>query len=113
VLFVKADSDTRHLDVRDNGVILDSVCATALKLDTMSLESLISITTVLPVAKNAALSQDLQGPCTLKELMLRNSTTQAQNPSGGLDSNVSLEVLDCEYMISHNGACQFFELFPR
>jgi hypothetical protein len=43
VLFVKAwrKHDTRHLDVRDNRDF-DSICATALKLDTMSWRGLIS-----------------------------------------------------------------------
>jgi hypothetical protein len=75
------------------------------------LERLDLITTLLPVA---ALAQSLQGPCTLKELSLGDLDDTDCSNSGGLDSNVSLEVLDVrENIFTHNGACQFFELLPR
>jgi hypothetical protein len=98
-------------------VVLDSVCAGALKLDTMSLETLILDLNDVTICGIAALALSLQGPCTLKKLGLVNCNlddTGLLKLGEALTSNVSLEGLDVRVNdITHNGACQFFELLPQ
>jgi Ran GTPase-activating protein (RanGAP) involved in mRNA processing and transport len=107
----------RHLDVRDNGVRLDGVCAGALKLDTMSLERLDLGCNSVTSCGIAALAPSLQGPCTLKELSLvccDLNDTGLLKLGEALTINVSLEVVDVSLNnLTQNGACQFFDLLPQ
>jgi hypothetical protein len=114
---LRENTTLRYLSVRANGVCLDGVCATALRLDKMSLLTLdLSYNTVTSCGI-AALAQGLQGPCTLKELNLRAcdlDDSQLIKLGEALTSNVSLEVLDVgDNDCSRNGASQFFELLPQ
>jgi hypothetical protein len=114
---LRGNTTLRHLDVRDNGVRLDGICVTALKLDTMSLERLDLDGNDVTSCGVTALAQSLQGPCTLKELNLFRCNlddTGLLKLGEALTSNVSLEGLDVRVNdITHNGACQFFELLPQ
>jgi Ran GTPase-activating protein (RanGAP) involved in mRNA processing and transport len=107
----------RHLNVRNNGVLLDGICATALKLDSMSLETLHLDYNNLTSCGIVALAHSLQGPCTLKKLSLEEcglDDTGLLKLGEALTSNVSLEVLDVsDNGFSHNGVSQFFELLPQ
>jgi Ran GTPase-activating protein (RanGAP) involved in mRNA processing and transport len=114
---LRGNTTLRHLNVRGNGVILDGVCAGALKLDTMSLEKLDLGFNTVTSCGIAALAQNLQGPCTLKRLGLVRcdlDDTGLLKLGEALTRNVSLEVLDVGGNdITHNGACQFFDLLPQ
>jgi Ran GTPase-activating protein (RanGAP) involved in mRNA processing and transport len=63
---LRGNTALRFLGVSDNDVHLDRVCATSLKLDTMSLETLHLDGNAVTSCGIAALAQSLQGPCTLK-----------------------------------------------
>jgi Ran GTPase-activating protein (RanGAP) involved in mRNA processing and transport len=107
----------RYLNVRNNSVHLDGVCATALKLDTMSLETLHLDYNNLTSCGIVALAHSLEGPCTLKKLGLVEcglDDTGLLKLGEALTSNVSLEALDVrDNGFTHNGASQFFELLPQ
>jgi hypothetical protein len=107
----------RHLNVGDNGVRLDGVCVAALKLDTMSLESLDLNNNAVTRCGITALAQSLQGPCTLKELVLLNCELDDEGLlklGEALTTNTSLELLDMGLNdFTDKGACQFFELLPK
>jgi hypothetical protein len=113
---LRGNTTLRYLKVSNNGVRLDGVCVTALKLDTMSLQILDLDFNSFTSCGIAALAQSLQGPCTLKKLSLRDcdlDDTGLLQLGEALTSNISLEDLDVrENDITHNGACQFFELLP-
>jgi Ran GTPase-activating protein (RanGAP) involved in mRNA processing and transport len=114
---LRGNTTLRHLDVRNNGVLLDGICATGLKLDTMPLETLDLSFNTFTTCGIAALAHSLEGPCTLKKLSLRHchlNDTGLVQLGEALTSNVSLEVLDVsgnDY--TNNGASQFFELLPQ
>jgi hypothetical protein len=114
---LRGNTTLRHLDVRDNGVILDGVCVTALELDTMSLETLDLDVNDVTTCGIAALAQSLQGPCTLKKLGLTRcdlDDTELLKLGEALTTNVLLEILDVKFNhVTHDGACQFFELLPQ
>jgi Ran GTPase-activating protein (RanGAP) involved in mRNA processing and transport len=107
----------RYLNVCNNTVRLDGVCATALKLDTMSLETLEMDNNIVTSCGIAALAQNLQGPCTLKELSLvvcDLDDTGLLKLGEALTTNDTLEVLDVRQNgFTHNGASQFFNLLPH
>jgi Ran GTPase-activating protein (RanGAP) involved in mRNA processing and transport len=107
----------RELDVRCNGVVLDDVCATALKLDTMALETLDLDLNGVTSCGITALAQRLQGPCTLKELSLTScglNDTDLLKLGEALTSNGALEVLDVSNNdFTHYGVSHFFELLPQ
>jgi Ran GTPase-activating protein (RanGAP) involved in mRNA processing and transport len=114
---LRGNTTLRHLDVGGNGVVLDSVCAGALKLDTMSLEKLILYGNNATSCGITALAQSLQGPCTLKYLSLiwcHLDDTGLLKLGEALITNVSLEVLDVRGNdFTDDAACQFFELLPQ
>jgi hypothetical protein len=114
---LRGNTTLRHLDVRDNGVILDDVCVTALKLDTMSLERLDLDYNRVTSCGITVLAQSLQGPCTLKTLGLSGCVLDDAGLlklGEALTSNVSLEDLYVSGNdFTHDGACQFFELLPQ
>jgi Ran GTPase-activating protein (RanGAP) involved in mRNA processing and transport len=114
---LRGNTTLRHLDVRNNGVLLDGICATALKLDTLSLETLDLSFNTFTTCGIAALAHSLEGPCTLKKLSLMGchlNDTGLVRLGEVLTSNVSLEVLGVKYNgFTHNGASQFFDLLPQ
>jgi Ran GTPase-activating protein (RanGAP) involved in mRNA processing and transport len=115
---LRGNTTLRYLDVRNNGVRLDGVCVTALKLDTMSLETLYLCGNDVTSCGITALAQNLQRPCTLKNLGLcccdDVGDTELLKLGEALTTNVLLEVLDVRANnITHNGASQFFELLPQ
>jgi Ran GTPase-activating protein (RanGAP) involved in mRNA processing and transport len=107
----------RHLNVGCNDVRLDSVCVTALKLDTISLETLSLKSNPMTSCGIAALAQSLQGRCTLKKLSLAHcqlDDTGLLKLGEALTTNYVLEVLDVRSNhFTHNGASQFFDLLPQ
>jgi Ran GTPase-activating protein (RanGAP) involved in mRNA processing and transport len=114
---MRGNTTLRHLNVSGNGVPLDGVCVTALKLDTMSLVTLeIDFNTVTSCGI-AALAEGLQGPCTLKELNLSGcqlDDTGLLKLGEALTTNDALEVLDVRgSAFTHNGVSQFFDLLPQ
>jgi Ran GTPase-activating protein (RanGAP) involved in mRNA processing and transport len=114
---LRGNTTLRHLDVKDNRVRLDGVCVTALKLDTMSLETLRLDCNSFTCCGITALAQSLQGPCALRELNLYGCDLDDAGLlklGEALTTNVSLEVLNVSANnCTHNGACQFFELLPQ
>jgi hypothetical protein len=114
---LRGNTTLRHLDVADNGLHLDGVCATSLKLDTMSLETLNLDFNSVTSCGIAALLQGLQKPCTLKYLSLQCcdlDDTGLLKLGEALTTNDTLEVVDVrENGFTHNGASQFFELLPQ
>jgi hypothetical protein len=114
---LRGNTTLRHLDVKDNRVRLDCACYTALKLDTMSLETLHLDCNYVTSCGIAALAQSLQGPCTLKELSVYGCNldkTGLLKLGEALTTNVSLEALEVGLnRFTHNGAPQFFELLPQ
>jgi Ran GTPase-activating protein (RanGAP) involved in mRNA processing and transport len=68
---LRGNTTLRYLNVACNDVDFDGICATALKLDTLSLETLDLDCNIVTSCGIAALAQSLQGPCTLKQLRLR------------------------------------------
>jgi Ran GTPase-activating protein (RanGAP) involved in mRNA processing and transport len=114
---LRGNTTLKYLSVANNGVHLDGVCATALKLDTMSLETLVLNANTMTWCGIAALAEGLQGPCTLKELSLKAcglDDTDLLKLGEALTSNISLEVLDVrENDYSRDGASQFFKLLPH
>ena len=52
---LRGNTTLRHMDVRNNDMLLDDVCVTALKLDTILWRRLISVTTLLPVVESQRL----------------------------------------------------------
>jgi Ran GTPase-activating protein (RanGAP) involved in mRNA processing and transport len=114
---LRGNTTLRHLDVRCNGFDLDGVCATALKLDTMSLEKLHLNENNVTSCGIAALAEGLQGPCTLKELILSSCELDDAGLlklGEALTANNTLEVLDVQYnSFTHNGASHFFDLLPQ
>jgi hypothetical protein len=64
---LRGNTTLRYFNVRCNYVRLDGFCATALKLDTMSLETLDLNANTVTSCGIAALDQSLQGPCPLKK----------------------------------------------
>jgi Ran GTPase-activating protein (RanGAP) involved in mRNA processing and transport len=107
----------RFLSVRDNGVRLDSACAEALKLDTMSSETLDLDYNNVTSCGIAALAQSLRGPCTLKELSLMEcqlDNTGLLKLGEALTTNDALEVLNVrDNDITHTGASQFCDMLPQ
>jgi Ran GTPase-activating protein (RanGAP) involved in mRNA processing and transport len=114
---LRGNTTLRNLDVSYNNVCLDGACATALKLDAASLETLNLNGNNGTSCGIAALAQSLRGPCTLKELSLVRCSlddTGLLKLGEALTSNVSLEILGVRRNnFTHNGACQFFELLPQ
>jgi Ran GTPase-activating protein (RanGAP) involved in mRNA processing and transport len=114
---LRGNTTLKYLSIANNGVHLDGVCATALKLGTMSLETLVLNGNTFTWCGIAALAEGLQGPCTLKELCLKAcglDDTDLLKLGRALTFNVSLEVLDVrESDCSRDGANQFFELLPQ
>jgi hypothetical protein len=114
---LRGNTTLRYLNVGYNGVIVDGVCATALKLDTISLETLNLDYNIVSTCGIAALAEGLQGPCTLKELSLfgcRLYDTGLLKLGEALTSNDALEDLDVRLNnFTHNGVSQFFELLPQ
>jgi Ran GTPase-activating protein (RanGAP) involved in mRNA processing and transport len=114
---LRGNKTLRCLSVANNGVFLDGVCATALKLCTMSLETLVLNSNYVYSCGIAALAESLRGPCTLKELSLRAcdlDDTALLELGEALTSNISLEVLDVRGNdCSRDGASQFFKLLPH
>jgi Ran GTPase-activating protein (RanGAP) involved in mRNA processing and transport len=114
---LRENTTLRYLNVRGNRVLLDGVCATALRLDIMSLETLHLGGNSVTSCGIVALAQSLQGPCTLKELSLRScqlDDTGLLKLGEALTSNDALEVLDVgNNYFTHDGASQFFDLLPE
>jgi hypothetical protein len=114
---LRGNTTLRHLDVRGNGLDLDGVCAAALKLDTMSLETLHLNENSVTSCGISALARSLQGSCTLKELSLQGCNLDDMGLlklGEALTTNVSLEVLDVRTnAFTHNGVSQFFDLLPQ
>jgi hypothetical protein len=114
---LRGNTTLRYLNVGCNNVRLDSVCATALKLDTMSLETLCLTSNPVTSCGIAALAQSLQGPCTLKELSIIScdlDDTGLLKLGEALTTNDALEVLDVRgNHFTDNGASQFFDLLPQ
>jgi Ran GTPase-activating protein (RanGAP) involved in mRNA processing and transport len=115
---LRGNTTLRHLNaISDNSVHLDGICVTALRLDTMSLETLFLDFNKMTSCGIAALAQSLQGPCALKELSIRRcdlDDTELLQLGDALTSNGSLDDLDVRYNdFTHNGASQFFELLPQ
>jgi Ran GTPase-activating protein (RanGAP) involved in mRNA processing and transport len=114
---LRGNTTLRYLNVRGNDVPLDEVCTTALKLDTMSLETLDLDYSDLTSCGIAALAEGLQGPCTLKELTLM--ACELDDPGllllgEALTTNDTLEVLDVRSNnFTHSGASQFFDLLSQ
>jgi Ran GTPase-activating protein (RanGAP) involved in mRNA processing and transport len=114
---LRGNTTLRHLVVGANGVHLDDVCATALKLDTMSLETLDLNCNTVTSCGIGALAHSLQGPCTLKELDLFRcglDDTGLLKLGEALTTNDVLEVLNVkENNFTYSGVSQFFELLPQ
>jgi Ran GTPase-activating protein (RanGAP) involved in mRNA processing and transport len=115
---LRGNTTLRYLNVADNAVRLDGVCAAALKLDTMSLKTLDFDHNIVTSCGIAALAQSLQGPCTLKQLSLRNCDLDdvgLLKLGEVLTTNFILEDLDVRLhnSFTHNGASQFFQLLPQ
>jgi hypothetical protein len=114
---LRENTTLQYLNVRHNGVVLDGVCFTALKLDTMSLEVLDLDYNSVTTCGIAALAQSLQGPCFLKKLSLMCcdlDDTGLLKLGEALTTNVSLEVLDVlGNHFTDDGASQFLELLPQ
>jgi hypothetical protein len=114
---LRGNTTLRDLDVSCNGVLLDGVCATA--LNTMSLEILHLDCNSVTSCGIAALAHSLQGPCTLKKLILtccNLNDTGLHKLGEALTSNDALEVLDVRVNLNgftHNGASQFSTCFRR
>jgi Ran GTPase-activating protein (RanGAP) involved in mRNA processing and transport len=114
---LRGNTTLRYLNVGCNDVRLNGVCATALKLDTMSLETLELDYNDVTSCGIAALAQSLQGPCALKELSL----VHCQLGDAGLlklgealTTNDALEILNVRSNnFTQNGASQFFDLLPQ
>jgi hypothetical protein len=114
---LRGNTILRHLDVSCNAVRLDGVSATALKLDTMSLETLNLNCNTVTSCGIAALAHSLQGSCTLKQLSLIGCNL---DDSGllklgeVLTTNSILEDLDVrQNNFTYSGVSQFFELLPQ
>jgi Ran GTPase-activating protein (RanGAP) involved in mRNA processing and transport len=114
---LRGNTTLRYLNVGYNGVDLDGVCATALKLDTMSLETLNLDCNIVSSSGIATLAKSLQGPCTLKVMSLIGCEL---NDTGllllgeALTKNDTLEVLHVrENNFTHNGVSPFFDLRPQ
>jgi Ran GTPase-activating protein (RanGAP) involved in mRNA processing and transport len=107
----------RYLNIRENGVRLDGACATALKLDTLSLETLNLLDNTVTSCGIAALAEGVKGPCTLKELSLQCCELDDAGLlklGEALTTNVILDVLDVRYnAFTQNGISQFFDLLPE
>lgn len=114
---LRGNMTLRYLHVSENAVILDGVCVTALRLDTMSLETFDLDYSSVTSCGIAAFAQSLQGLCTLKELILffcDLDDTGLLKLGEALTSYVSLEVLGVRGRVfTHNGACRFFEPPPQ
>jgi hypothetical protein len=114
---LRGNTTLRYLSVANNGIFLDGVCATALKLDTMSLVTLVLNSNYVYSCGIAALAEGLRGPCTLKELSLRAcdlNDADLLKLGEALTSNISLEILDVrETDCSRDGASQFFKLLSH
>jgi hypothetical protein len=114
---LRGNMTLRYLNARYNFVLLDGICATALKLDTMSLETLYLNHNRVTSCGIAELARRLQGPCALKDLSLEGcglDDTGLLQLGEALTSNVSLEVLDVrKNAFTHNGVSQFFDLLPQ
>jgi Ran GTPase-activating protein (RanGAP) involved in mRNA processing and transport len=114
---LRGNTTIRHLNVGCNNVRLNGVCATALKLDTMSLEMLHLDYNNVTSCGIAALAQSLQGPCTLKKLSLircQLDDTGLLKLGEALTTNEALEILDVRANVfTHNGASEFFYLLPQ
>jgi Ran GTPase-activating protein (RanGAP) involved in mRNA processing and transport len=114
---LRGNTTLRYLDVGCNDIHLDAVYATALNLDTMSLETLDLDFSIVTSCGIAALAQSLQGRCTIKELSLhgcRLDDTGLLKLGEALITNATLEVLDVRGNdFTHSGASQFFDLLPQ
>jgi Ran GTPase-activating protein (RanGAP) involved in mRNA processing and transport len=114
---LRGNTTLRHLDVGSNGVRFDGVCAGALKLNTMCLETLELDNNPVTSCGIAALAHSLQRPCSLKTLNLMCcdlNDTGLLMLGEALITNFSLEVLEVYGNdFTHNGACQFVELLPQ
>jgi hypothetical protein len=114
---LRGNKTLRYMDVGGNDMRLDGVCATALKLDTMSLETLILDEYDVTSCGIAALAQSMQGPCTLKKLSLvlcDLDDTGLLQLGEALTSNATLEILNVRSNnFTQNGASQFFDLLPQ
>jgi Ran GTPase-activating protein (RanGAP) involved in mRNA processing and transport len=114
---LRGNTTLRYLNVRCNRVHLDGVCATALKLDTMSLETLDLDYNTVTSCGIAALAEGLQGPCTLKELSLvacELDDTGLFLLGEALTTKDALEILNVRRNnFTHNGASQFFDSLPQ
>jgi hypothetical protein len=107
----------RYLNIRYNGARLDGVCATALQLGTISLETLTLDNNTVTSCGIAALAEGLQGPCTLKELSLfccQLDDTGLLKLGEALTTNDALEFLDVRgSAFTHSGVSQFFGMLPQ
>jgi hypothetical protein len=116
---LRGNTTLRYLNVSQNGLRLDGVCATALKLDTMSLETLDLDHNIVTSCGIAALAEGLQGPCTLKKLNLSScelDDTGLLKLGEALTTNDALEVLDVRghtNTFSADGASQFVGLLSQ
>jgi Ran GTPase-activating protein (RanGAP) involved in mRNA processing and transport len=114
---LRGNTTLRDLNVRLNYARLDGVCATALKLDAMSLETLDLDHNIVTSCGIVALAQGLQGSFTLKLLSTMNCVlddTGLLKLGEALISNFSLDVLHLGgNNFTHSGASQFFELLPQ
>jgi Ran GTPase-activating protein (RanGAP) involved in mRNA processing and transport len=114
---LRGNTSLRYLIVNDNDVHLDGVCVTALKLDSMSLETLELDQNPMTSCGIAALTQSLRGPCTLKELSLvgcQLDDSGLLKLGEALITSNTLEVLDVrDNDFAPNGTSQFFNLLPQ
>jgi Ran GTPase-activating protein (RanGAP) involved in mRNA processing and transport len=114
---LRGNTTLRYLHVGCNRMSLNGVCVTALKLDTMSLETLGMDNNIVTSCGIAALAQSLQSSCTLKELGLFNcqlDDTGLLKLGEALTTNDAVEVLDVRSNnFTHDGVSQFFGLLPH
>jgi hypothetical protein len=114
---LRGNTTLRYLNICRNGVRLDGACATALKLDTMSLDTLDLDYNTVTSCGIEALAKSLEAPCTLKELSLRNCEIDDAGLlklGDALTTNVILDVLDVRGNdFTNSGISQFFDLLPE
>jgi Ran GTPase-activating protein (RanGAP) involved in mRNA processing and transport len=114
---LRGNTTLRYLNVQGNAVDLDAVCLGELRLGTMSLETLDLSGNCFGSGGIAALAKGLQGPCTLKELILmycQLDDTGLLILGEALTTNNTLEVLDVSRnAFTDNGASQFFDMLPQ
>jgi Ran GTPase-activating protein (RanGAP) involved in mRNA processing and transport len=114
---LRANTALQNLNLSCSGFRLDRACATALNLVTMCLQTLHLDSNNVTACGIVKIAEALQGPCTLKELTLKECDLDDAGLlklGEALTTNNSLEILDVRNNdFTQDGASQFLELLPQ